>query len=604
MSWRINTLFDNRSGRSLPSAGGGVGATVVRAKRGTLEPTYFTTGEAQKITTLLGLPDSSNPELLEALEYNNSYPIWISAPSVNGRHGAVLLGASGTESLGSGLATAPSSLTSVQLFEQVGTGDGTTVSFSYTLARADEYVNVSVDVVVNGVSLEVSASDLEPETLTGTGISGTYTRATGVLDLTFDTAPLANDIIEVSYTADLSAYYGLLISKSPAEEYLGVTTTFDDTDEIFSSKVYTKNTKGSWIEVNTSPVEFSFAPTAENGFGINIFIDNAFKDNDFIIPVIAGGTTVTTFTDDSSVVGLTGGTRGTTPSGSDLAAGWDQFQSVRKYNVDIFFDATADDSIPAKFNTLRNSYHKYSKFILPTPNQNVVDTLEWTLPVQNRGVWFYYGWFEMRNLYNNTGNVVSTPIGDVAKNVADIVTTAFGGIAPAWINENGLGGQLTSGRMVRSLYDPDEAQLESLDTARINPIVLDPNYGPMIMSRRTSAAGLSDYSFVDYSGLVDYAVKNIEEQVLPYQIVKLNDPAHRNIVVNKTNSILEPMTVAPRNVIREYAIKCDEENNNDEVLAREEFRLDVAIKVTPKSRTIVFTFINTPQTSSVEEQFA
>lgn len=602
-SWRINTLFDNRSGKSVASTGDGTGATVVRATRGTAKPTYFNTGESQKIIALLGLPTSSNPELLEAIEYNNSYPIWISAPSSNGRIGGVLLSSAGSESLGAGVEVAPSSLASVKLFEEVGEGDDTTVAFSFTVARSDEYVNQSIDIVVNGVSLDVASTDAATEALIGTGVSGTYVRATGLVDLLFTSAPSDGDTIEVSYDTNLSSYYGLFLSASPAAEYLGFLATYDSNAETFSGKIYLKSTSGSWTEIEESPVEFSFVTDKENGFGINVHVDNAFKDSNYLIPISSGGTTVTSFTDDTAVVALDGGTRGDTVDGTTLALGWDYFQSTRLYSVDVFFDATADTAIPAKFNTLRNTYHKYSKFILPTPNASVATTLAWTLPVANRGVAFYYGWFEIKNLYNKTGNVISTPIGEVAKNVADIVVQAFGGIAPAWINENGLGGQLTGGRIVRSLYDPSEAQLQQLDTARINPIVLDPNYGPMILSRRTSISGLSDYSYVDYSGAIDYIVKNVVEQVLPYQIVKLNDSTHRNVVVNKVNAIVEPMTIAPRNVIRDYAIKCDDENNNDVVLAREEFKLDLAIKVTPKSRTITFTFINTPQTSSVEEQF-
>jgi hypothetical protein len=593
MSWRTTVLFDNRSGKSLPSAGAGIGATVIRATRGTLEPTYFSIGETQKMVNIFGLPTKNNPELLEALEYNNSYPIWVSAPSTNGSKGAVSFGPSGSSSLGFGIRTAPTTLAAVEAIVPVALGDGVATSFGITIPGFANYVNQSIDVLVDGVSVNITATDADPEVLTGTDVSGTYDRTTGALDLTFVTEPAEGSVIQAVYTVDLSAEYGILLGKSDAAEYVAVQITEDA--EIFSAKVFLKNTVGSWVEVDDSPIEFSLSETVEDGFGVNIFIDNAFKDHDFIVPITAGGADYSAFTADISPVGLTGGTRGDEVSGATLAVGYDQFQSIRKYSVDVFFDATADDSIPAKFSTLRSSYHKYSKFLLPTPMQSETDTIGWTLPVQDRGVAFFYGWFEMRNLYNNTGNIVSTPMGDVAKNVADIVVQAFGGLAPAWINENGMGGQLTSGRMVKSIYDPDESQLKLLDEARINPIVLDPNYGPMITSRRTSAAGLSDYSFIDYSGLIDYAVKNIVEQVLPYQIVKLNDDIHRNIVVNKTNSILQPMTVAPRNVIREYAIKCDGENNNDAVLAREEFRLDVFIKITPKSRTIVFTFVNQPQ---------
>jgi hypothetical protein len=236
-------------------------------------------------------------------------------------------------------------------------------------------------------------------------------------------------------------------------------------------------------------------------------------------------------------------------------------------------------------------------------NADEATTIETALGVQDRGFGYFWGWFEMNNLYSRKGNVVWIPMGEVAKNHADSMVNAFGGLSVAWINENGVGGQLTSGRFIRSLYDPSEANLQLMDEARINPIVYDPSYGAMIVSRRTSLAELSDYSFSDYSMIADYILKNITSQVLPYQIVKLNDTIHRNIVRTKTESILQPMTVAPLNVIDSYYVKCDSENNNDEVRAREEFRLDVSVKVTPKSRTLVFTFINTPQTSSVEEMF-
>jgi hypothetical protein len=61
------------------------------------------------------------------------------------------------------------------------------------------------------------------------------------------------------------------------------------------------------------------------------------------------------------------------------------------------------------------------------------------------------------------------------------------------------------------------------------------------------------------------------------------------------------MTQVPNNVIRYYAIKCDSENNGDDVLTRQEFVLSVAIKVTPKSEFIRFNFINSAQGGSVEE---
>jgi hypothetical protein len=48
-------------------------------------------------------------------------------------------------------------------------------------------------------------------------------------------------------------------------------------------------------------------------------------------------------------------------------------------------------------------------------------------------------------------------------------------------------------------------------------------------------------------------------------------------------------------------VKCDEENNDEDVMARQEFICTVAIRVTAKSEIIVLNFINAGQTMRVEE---
>jgi hypothetical protein len=143
--------------------------------------------------------------------------------------------------------------------------------------------------------------------------------------------------------------------------------------------------------------------------------------------------------------------------------------------------------------------------------------------------------------------------------------------------------------------------MQQLDKYRINPIVLNELFGPMVASRRTTDTGDTDYSYSDYSMLIDYAIERIVNEVLPYQLIKFNDDNHRAVVRAKAELILKPMTQAPNNVIRDYAIKCDSENNGDDVLTRQEFVLTVAIKVTPKSEQICFNFINSAQGGSVEE---
>jgi len=84
-------------------------------------------------------------------------------------------------------------------------------------------------------------------------------------------------------------------------------------------------------------------------------------------------------------------------------------------------------------------------------------------------------------------------------------------------------------------------------------------------------------------------------EVLPYQLIKFNDDTHRAIVCAKAELILKPLMQVPNNVIRDFAIKCDSENNNDTVLQQELFVLSVAIKVTPKSNSSYLILYQAPR---------
>jgi hypothetical protein len=191
-------------------------------------------------------------------------------------------------------------------------------------------------------------------------------------------------------------------------------------------------------------------------------------------------------------------------------------------------------------------------------------------------------------------------MGRVALRYADMYDV-YNGLAPAWYNENGThGGQLGAG-IVEMFYDASESEQELLGQARINPIVMHPTFGVVITRERTSQSLNSDYASIGHTRLVDYIVSNIVQQVLPFQLYKLNDYAHRTRVSNQCELILSPLVADPYNLLREYAVKCDEENNNDSVLAREEFIVSIAIKFTPFSKKITLIVTNSAQGTSVEE---
>lgn len=617
-NWRITLRLDDRTSKVLPSAGAGVGYTVINAPRGKAEPIRFSSGESARIIENYGTPNKNNKELLEALYYNESYPIFISAPSVNGRISAILVKNTGVVALPEG---SPSDsfedLSAIAQGKDLGVGDGSEVTFNETFD--DSVVSYNADSFKIFVD-NVSVGDLEfTETASGqtfaistgsySGLAGTIDTDAETIAVTFPAAPDVGEKLTISWTADGSSDTAMVIKNAaPQEDDLAVEMSYDSVSELFTIDVQRKDAFGTYSSILDGGKEVSLDPESTDGFGISNYILNSLESDFFEVVLSEDIDTLSFagFTDTTTAVDMQGGSRGDEVSGADLVAGYEYAKQARKYAADVFFDATADGSVPAMFNTLRNDYQHFSRFIIPLPPVDVdaAKTAFTGLSVANRGISCYWNWGIIRNLYSSSGNVASALTGEVAKKHADTIVNGFGGIAPAWIDENGMGGEMNSGRIVEMLYDADEAQLKDLDDNRINPIVQDPVYGVLIKSRRTTQLALTDYSFIGYSGAADYILKNISEQVLPYQLIKFNDTPHRDRVRSKAISIISPMTVVPVNVIENFAVKCDEENNDAEVRNREEFVLSVAVQFTRKSRTVIFNFINTPVGSDIEEAFA
>lgn len=232
-SWRIETLLNNRSQKSLPSAGSGTGATVVRAERSLEKPILFARGETQRILNLLGEPTKFNPELLEAIEYNKSYPLWISSPSTFGLHSVFLIGKGsedGTTTPGyravidgfKGIEPV-ANLSSVTLYQKLTSED--LKSFSgQTDIWTTEYVVASMEVFKNEEKIDgiINTEDVFSGESIDSISSSLYDNEAGAVQITFadNYEILATDRITVSMTLDFSEYYCMLTSVSAGSSYL------------------------------------------------------------------------------------------------------------------------------------------------------------------------------------------------------------------------------------------------------------------------------------------------------------------------------------------------------------------------------------------------
>lgn len=645
LSWRITTTFDDRSQRAIASSASGTGATVVAGSRSLEEPVLFAKGETQRMLNLLGTPTRQDQGLLEAIEFNKSYPLYCVSPAKTKKFNYIVFRGANNYILAQ---TVDDYMVS-QTIDSAGTYNcgkdfsvGSSSNPTCTLEVSEEELATTLIYASDStepLSVSVSTTAITPtgdETLTGTvsGEDGSYT-----LTIT-NLGSHTNATFRTVYTRTMGSDVYLLLVQRGSGNFIQGNITKNvlkkglreaDNTYYLSFNYQVLNYLGNYQTGSKSPVSFSIEKDAVDGFQNSLNAETKFANNDYFKaiynPRLSGSTSQFQYELDEGMTPPTGDEAPTLWSfilnsaarsysedegplaDTDIMGGYAFFHKVNSYQPDMFFDATGSQDAVTELEDIRNNYHQYSRVLVPLYTEDPEDTEEAIEKISsfpaNRGFSVYWGEFEIDNPYSTEApSFQGVPMGSIAIRHSDAISLSYGGLATAWIDENGVGGQLNGTRLIRGLADPTEEQLKLLDENRINPVIYDDTYGPMILSRRTTYTDYSDYSFNDYSGIIDYCVKNIIKNALPYQIVKLNDASHRSIVRNRIDAILRPLTVAPYNVLRAYAIKCDSENNNDEVMANEEFIVEVAIQVTSKSRTIKLVFINTAQTTTVEEALA
>lgn len=638
-SYRIKVNLNNKSAFTTPDAAMGMGATVIPASRGPMKPVKLGQGETERICQMFG---ADRYEVLEAIAYNNKYPLWISAPSCNGSTSVMLL-------TSEGLIPAAISITDIDALDfnalplqiTAGKGNGKKTSFSASVSKmlfpdmdSDTGIGLKEIGVVAGDTVSTiplawditdPAAPKYTAALDDAPCGGTVSIDGGdiVIDMAFKDGhiPAKGESVSFRLVTDTSnlgggvEVYAIIGMRFPCKDFLKAAVYKSDNEGCLMLNLNTIKNGNSYSRVGY-PTEFSLTPGAVNAKGALIYGQELLRDDDFIFIKANPDCTMdwnTWMTDmdgthtkeqkTKTLIAFTGGDRGAKCEGSVLTQGWEQFKEFKKYPADIYFDVTADPAIPAEFSSLRATI-PYRRFLYPYPMQQKASEITQVPSVSDRGICAFWGAAYILNPYEKTGDLLSTLMGEVASRYADARVHSYGGRAVAWGDENQVGGQLSQGRVVKFLYDATEDEMQALDKLGINPIVLNEIFGPMVASRRTTDQSGSDYSYADYSMIVDYCLEKIVNEVLPYQLIKFNDDSHRRAVLSKTENILKPLTASPNNVIRDYAIKCDGENNGDDILEQQLFVLSVAIKVTPKSEYIQFNFINSAQGGSVEADVA
>ena len=606
-SYRIQTKFIDRSERvntSVPI----YGATVINAPKGPNDFFFFDKGESQKILNTFGYPSASYPQIQDAIDFNSKAGLWLSAPYTAGKFGGVFVTKFGTIPFVSGVSTKTiTDYTAIPCVDDLATGNGVTLTFTKILENFAYYKAQSIDILVNGTSINVTATSNETEALTTNPAVGTGTlnTTTGALSFTFTTAPVLDAVITISYKIDLgtNVYFTLFDRDSQADDVQVMVTADDTTPGAFYITVYRYDPiDNTYLELSDSPIHVSIDSTIKDGYGNVIYIETVFdEDEQTLFSVDVVNSVFTTFVDDTVAVPLTGGNRGTAIAASNYITSFNLLTDKNRYPTKIIFDTTGLTEIATAFETLRAGELNRVRFLYPTANLSATAILADPLVAgntTNRGLYCYcLTWGIHKDLYQGR-NFLCSNMGLIASRMADVLIYGPGGV-PAWIDENNIGGQL-GGSIVKFSYNATEAQLEQLDSNRLNPVVNDPSYGPMIKSWRTRQLKLSDYSYIGQSSLADWIVDLIEVQVLPLQIGKAIDDFHMGQVRGKCESVLNSVS----QWLEEFAVVCDRTNNTADTMAQQKFILTVGVKFTAYSSTILFSFVNVAGTTTVTESIA
>jgi hypothetical protein len=605
MSWRTTVKTYDLS-ETTPASTAIQGASAIRTTKGPSRWVFWSKGSTQKLLNTYGYPSSSYPDIQDVIDFNNVSGLWVSAPSTTGTYGGVFVTTTGTIPFVNGTSTQTiADYSAIACEVPVAIGDGVTTAFAVTLTNHTFYVAESIDLEVDGTTINITATGSPSETLTTTPDvgGGTLNTATGALSFTFDAAPALGAVLTASYTIDIEdEVYFTLYDQNPQADDVKVRIEKDLTAPgYFYMYVSQFNpVEQAYIELSNSPFYFGLTTTAKDGNGKNVYIGNIFNTDQTYFTATIQTSTFTTFTNDVTAVSLTGGSRGSAQTGSTISARYTELQDDNTYpNIEIMFDGTASTEVQASFDTLRQSYQKYCRFMycLPdaTPATSIANAATLCTSTE-RGVYVYcLNWGIKKDVYLGN-NFICSNMGLIAGTMANILLSGPGG-NPAWINENGMGGQL--GSSISKLNQlATEDQLQVLDGLRLNPVIFDAVYGPMVVSWRTRQSRLSDFSYIGQSSLADYIIKQVTKSILPMQLAKLNDDYHRSLVTTKCQTILSGLS----KWISDSIVICDRTNNTDSILQQQKFVLTMGVVFIPYANTIEFNFIVGRQGIEITEQ--
>ena len=143
--------------------------------------------------------------------------------------------------------------------------------------------------------------------------------------------------------------------------------------------------------------------------------------------------------------------------------------------------------------------------------------------------------------------------------------------------------------VVKLAFNPTQAQRDMMYKNNINPIVTFPAQGTVLYGQKTMQSAASSFDRVNVVSLFNVIVRALEK-MSRYSVMEFNDEYTRNRIVSMINPYLQ--TVKSARGLQDYMVICDTTNNTDDVISRNELRVDIYLKPTYVAEYIHLSFIN------------
>ena len=636
---RISIKNEDLSASLVSTSTRVLGYTVVDAEKGPCKPVRIPAGSTEKIQSIFGYTSARYPMIQEALDFNAGYDLFISAPydatcskvgiayvtdkgifaadpvELNGTYIEDLSEDSDVEIAGitSNLSMRKAgSFISEAKIEASGKTVAITKSNQAVNLKAEDTLTIRTGTEERTVLIKADTdgslgaySHVEKSELRETGLTKVGTATAGTI--TFNSvSSLPGDFfhegsIEANLAKSTFKFY------QAGEDFEKSTKVYAVIYQRYASNRITKiSYKPQIIQKDkafTFTVSETISPTrtiskkytlsldvaAKDGFGASLGYDSVLASDSFIGLYLLN--------DDIEGASFGEGNcslEGTRVSSATLEDGW-LFPEKPEYgDVDLFFNSEVDPDPSSSFFTLadRTPYPVQGFLFSMTPS-----SLEDLSPLSyGPRYWNICGKFTRVSAYTKE-KYVSGLVGNRALMQAKIIEGGYGGIAPMFLNENGMGGQL-SVSVRKALNSWDKNEVDILTDNNYNPIIKDPTYGLLVVGQKTCQAGaLSDWSYIGHACSFIALEKALIDPVLIPQVGKPNNDYYRDLRKTQVEAYLSPRISGSRAIWADALVDTStREGVNDEAaLAAKEFRMVIKVQPNIYSEYVTLTLSSYPQ---------